>query len=86
MDAAAYDDARFAHRAQGGGYEVSDRREDDRGVEWGGWRRVRAAGPYGPEAEREALCLRVARPGEGVDGATLPDADLCDDMGRGAAR
>ena len=74
MDARADDRAAPGHSSQRGRHELSDRREDDRGIELLGRRPERVAGPLGAELAREPLRGLVARPRKSEDAPALKRA------------
>ena len=80
MDATTNYATALAHGTECRWHQCTHRRKDDGGIERNGRHLARAPYPYGAEVRCEALRLPVARPGEGVDLAPLPDADLGDDV------
>jgi hypothetical protein len=66
VDAAEDDGSAFVHGPKRGGNEISDGREDDRGIERGGRRLIGLSGPYAAERRGKFLRLTIARPRERV--------------------
>src|SRR4029453_10960863 len=83
MDARADHRAAPRRRSQRDGNQGSGRCEDQRRVQRRGRRFVAPAGPVDAKTPREPLSVSVSRPGEGVDGASLCQRDLRDEMRRG---
>src|SRR5439155_23209891 len=76
------DDPAGVQRFERGRHQRTDRREDQGGIEGLRRRDERVAGPFGPQASRKRLLLRVTRRGKGKHASTLVAGDLRDDVGR----